>query len=67
MGKKEKLFKINKEASAKISEIKAILAALADLEQGCYPANTLIDIAKRKSMSVLYNIEKNRKILKILD
>jgi len=67
MSKKKKLTKINNLASDKILQIKAILEALSDIEQNCYPSNVLLEIAKEKVKNVFYNIEKNKKILKIID
>lgn len=67
MNKKKKLARINKVASSKILEVKAILDALSDLEQDSYPANILLDIAKKKSINVFNNIENNRRILQIAD
>jgi hypothetical protein len=65
MGKKKKLAKINKAASEKILEIKAILEVLSEIEQAHYPANTMIEIAKKKVIKIFHNIEITRKILKI--
>jgi hypothetical protein len=67
MSKKKKLAKINKAASEKILEIKAILEVLSDTEQACYPAGVMIEIAKKKVIKVFNNIEITRKILKITD
>jgi hypothetical protein len=67
MGKKKKLAKINKTASEKMLEIKAILDALSDIEQAHYPTDTMIEIAKKKVIKVFHNIETTRKILKIAD
>ena len=67
MSKKKKLSKINQTASDKVLEIKAILEALSNLEENCYPANVLVEIANKKLTNVFHNIEKNRKILKIID
>ena len=67
MSKKKKLAKINKTASGKILEIKAVLDALSDMDQCCYPANVLLEIAKKELTNVFYSVEKNRKILKIAD
>lgn len=67
MSKKKKLTRVNKEACEKMLEIKAILKALSDIEQSCYPTNVLIEIVNRKLAKVFYSIEKNRKILKITD
>ena len=67
MSKKRRLAKINKEASGKTLEIKAILEALSDIEQACYPANVLIEIANKKNIKVFNSIQQTRKILKITD
>ncbi len=67
MSKKKKLAKINKAASGKALEIRAVLEALSDLEQDCYPANVLIGIAEEKVIKVFNNIETTRKILKLTD
>jgi hypothetical protein len=67
MSKKKKLTKINKTASRKTLEIKAILEALSNIEQESYPSNVLVEIAKKKLLNVFRNIEKNREILKIID
>lgn len=48
MSKKKKLTNINRINLGKILEIKAILEALSDIEQTCYPANILIEIARKK-------------------
>jgi len=53
MGKKKKLVKINKISSEKILEIKAILEALSEIEQAHYPADAMIEIAKKKVIKVL--------------
>ncbi len=67
MSKKKKLTNINRINLGKILEIKAILEALSDIEQTCYPANILIEIARKKVVKVFKNIEKTRSILKIID
>ncbi|MDD3150301.1 MAG: hypothetical protein PHV68_05650 [Candidatus Gastranaerophilales bacterium] len=64
MNKKKKLAKINKEASIEILEIKGILDALFDMEQICYPADVVIEVAKKKIRKVFNIIETTRKILK---
>lgn len=67
MSKKKKLAKINQTASRKILQIKAILTALIDIQRDYYPSNILLELANKKLSIVFYNIEKNRKILKITD
>lgn len=62
MCNKKKLFKINKAASKSALEIKAVLNALSEIEQGSYPSNV-----QKKVVDVFYTIEKSRKILKITD
>ncbi|MDD3149504.1 MAG: hypothetical protein PHV68_01625 [Candidatus Gastranaerophilales bacterium] len=65
MNEKKRLAKINKMSSIEIFEIKAILEALLNIEQAYYPANVMIEIARKKVIKVFNNIETARKILKI--
>jgi len=62
MSKKQKLAKINCAVSKNLLEIKAILEALSDIEQACYPSNVMIDIAKSKVINVFYKVELTRKL-----
>ncbi|MDD3149553.1 MAG: hypothetical protein PHV68_01870 [Candidatus Gastranaerophilales bacterium] len=64
MNKKKKLAKINKKASIEIFELKAVLDALFDINQAHYPANVMIEIAKKKVRKIFNNIETTRKVLK---
>ncbi len=67
MRKNKKLYKINQKASNDIMELKAILEALSNLEYDSYPSNVLLSMAKDKSIKIFYNVEKNRRILKIIE
>ncbi len=60
---KKKLTKLNKIASNELLDTKAILTALLNIEENCYPTNIMIEMAIKKIKNTFKQIEENRKIL----
>lgn len=67
MKKKKQLKKINRHAAGELLDIKGLINAAIIINDESYPNNVLLTLINQKLNSVFDNIEKNRKILKIIN